>query len=66
MAETVILNLKLERAARKGGGDRYETQETLCGTLKVEPFHIYLPQTISRIAGIPIGRFGVTVVPKVD
>ncbi len=54
------LHLTLERPARRGGGDRYETNPTET----TESFQIYLPQTISRIAGVPIGKFEMTIEAK--
>ena len=55
------LKLTLERPARKGGGDRYEAVTV---GKPIEPFHIYLPQLITRIAGVPITNFEMTLYPK--
>lgn len=56
MAKTE-LKLTLERPARKTGGDRYETEKTD----KVDSFHIYIPQSISRTGGDPAGEFKVVI-----
>ncbi len=44
--------LVLTRAARKAGGDRYETPD---GELT-----IYIPQNISRVIGIPLPQIKIT------
>ena len=51
------LKFKLVRAAKEGGGDRYEH-----GVKKSPEFMvIYLPQYISRPAGYPVFQIEVTI-----
>jgi hypothetical protein len=49
--------LTLKRIAKKSGGDRYE------GSLPNEkdPFVIYLPQSVSRVGGVTIQKFELTL-----
>lgn len=51
---------KLERPAKKNGGDRYLAQG------KIEDFTIYVPQQISRPAGKPLEFLTVTFTPGAD
>lgn len=57
MPKSVALVFKLERPARKGGCDRYET--SISGEDKT--FVIYIPQTFSRTAGTPALHIKVTI-----
>jgi hypothetical protein len=53
MKETKI-TFKLERAAKKAGGDRYLAQG------KIDGFTIYIPQEISRPLGKPVNLITIT------
>ena len=56
----IELIFKLVRRAKSKGGDRYEA------ALKDEskPFVIYLPQSISRVNGMPFDVVNVTISPE--
>jgi hypothetical protein len=50
-----VVTFILEKAARKGGGDKYTAED-------IEGFSIYFPQTISRESGdIPIDKVRVII-----
>lgn len=52
--------LELKRQARAKGGDRYETKE-LVDAYNGLPLVIYLPQEVSRVEGIVVPRFTMTL-----
>lgn len=54
------LQLTLVQPARKSGGDKYETETEEA----IAPFHIYLPQAITRVGGQPILNFTMILEPK--
>jgi hypothetical protein len=52
----IEITLKLEKPARKSGGDKYEAEYS------ISPFSIYLPQAISRPKGnIPVETLKMTL-----
>jgi len=53
-----IFCFKLERPARKQGGDRYKAQG------RIDDFSIYVPQEISRSSGQPAKELWVTFSEK--
>lgn len=62
-SKTTTFKLKLNKTARRGGGDRYETEHIETHE-PIAPFYIYLPQAISRIGRSPIQSFLLTVTPN--
>jgi hypothetical protein len=57
---TTKLTLTLAQAARKTGGDKYETD--IEG--ETRPMSIYIPQSISRAGGTPATKLDLTIEPK--
>jgi hypothetical protein len=53
-----VITFKLERPARKSGGDRYESQGVIAD------YQIYVPQQISRPNGKPVNLITLTFESK--
>jgi len=57
---------KLERPAKKGGGDRYQAVASAAATdegstVNIGEFMVYLPQSISRREGKPFSVLTLTI-----
>ncbi len=52
------LTLKLERPAKKSGGDRYYSEDLYTNG---KPFVLYLPQEVSRPEGSIVEKFKLTI-----
>ena len=49
------ITVRLEKMAKKGGGDKY------AGKIEESDFSIYIPQSISRPEGEPKKEFTITI-----
>lgn len=49
------INMRLEKPAQKGGGDKY------VGSIEGTEISFYVPQSVSRATGMPIKAITITI-----